>query len=186
MESEAPRAGKRIDAVLGLGANLGDPERALQRALEELAALGELVGVSDLYRTLPVGGPPQPSFLNIAARLLYRGSVEELLAATHRIEHHAGRQRRERWGPRTLDIDILWMAGASVVREGLQVPHARLRERAFALCPLLDVAPDATDLADGAAYRDVLARLGTAGVVRIGWSAPVVGQMSRGMDRPGA
>jgi 2-amino-4-hydroxy-6-hydroxymethyldihydropteridine diphosphokinase len=186
MESEASTAVGALDVVIGLGANIGAPEAALRLAIGELARIGSLGAVSRLYRSAPVGGPPQPDFLNAAARLLYHGDVEALLLEAHRIEHLAGRERRERWGPRTLDLDILWVAGVSVHREGLHVPHARLRERAFALQPMVDVAPDATDPADGTAYRDVLQRLGTAGIecLRGDWVEADAGHVSRGMDRP--
>jgi 2-amino-4-hydroxy-6-hydroxymethyldihydropteridine diphosphokinase len=186
MESEASTAAPVLDAVIGLGANIGSPEGALRRAIAELARIGSLTAVSPLYRSAPVGGPPQPDFLNAAARLLYRGDVEGLLREAHRIEQLAGRERRERWGPRTLDLDILWISGVSVHREGLHVPHARLRERAFALQPMVDVAPDAADPADGTAYRDVLGRQGTAGIerLRVDWVEADAGHVSPGMDRP--
>jgi 2-amino-4-hydroxy-6-hydroxymethyldihydropteridine diphosphokinase len=186
MESEAGRQRMGLDAVIGLGANLGNPEVALRGAIRELMAVGRLTGVSELYRTLPVGGPPQPDFFNAAVRFAYSGLPEELLAEALRIERLAGRERRERWGPRTLDLDILWIAGARVDRPGLIVPHPRLRERAFALRPLLDVAPDAVDPADGMAYVDVLRTRGEQGIERLGsdWGRTVVWQLTRGMDRP--
>jgi len=176
-----------LDVVIGLGANLGEPEAALRRALLGLADLGSLEAVSGLYRSQPVGGPPQPEFLNAAARLSFTGRASELLALTLALERREGRERRERWGPRTLDLDILWIRGAHLSEPGLTVPHPRLRERAFALRPLLDVAPDAVDPLDGAFYQSVLERLGTAGIalVRRDWSEAVAGQMTPrpGMDR---
>lgn len=186
MENETSKRMSPLDVVIGLGSNVGDSLLALQRALTDLAALGQPVAVSGLYRTLPVGGPPQPDFINAAARLRFFGSPDELLAEAHHIERRAGRERRERWGPRTLDLDILWIEGLCVARQGLHIPHARLRERAFALRPLLDVAPEARDPSDGEAYRDVLQRLGTAGVERLGTelAGAVAGHASRGMDRP--
>ena len=186
MESEASKRSVSLDAVIGLGSNVGDCELALRRALGELGALGQVIGVSSVYRTAPVGGPPQPDFLNAAVRLIFSGTPEGLLAEALRVERLAGRERRERWGPRTLDLDILWIAGLRVAGPGLEVPHARLRERAFALRPLLDVAPDARDPGDGEAYRAVLERVGTAGVERLGMdlAGAVAGQATRGMDRP--
>jgi 2-amino-4-hydroxy-6-hydroxymethyldihydropteridine diphosphokinase len=186
MESEAGTVGQRLDAVIGLGANLGHPEAALRQAVASLAAAGRLASISQLYRTRPVGGPPQPDFLNAAVRLDYGGSVDELLAEALRIERLAGRERRERWGPRTLDLDILWIAGARVDRPGLVVPHPRLRERAFALRPLLDVAPDAIDPDDGTAYVEVLRARGEEGIECIDgdWARTVVGRLTRGMDSP--
>lgn len=168
MENEAAVHLSPLDVVIGLGANLGEPLLALRAALLELGRLGPVAGISALYRTAPVGGPPQPEFMNAAARLCFDGSPETLLAEALRIERLAGRERRERWGPRTLDLDILWIRGVRVAAPGLVVPHPRLRERAFALRPLIDVAPDAVDPADGALYADVLAGLCEEGIEALG------------------
>lgn len=186
MESEASTRTVPLDVVIGLGSNLGDSELTLCRALAELAAVGRVSAISALYRTAPVGGPPQPDFMNAAVRLLFAGTPGDLLAEAHRIERGAGRERRERWGPRTLDLDILWIAGLVVAEQGLHVPHARLRERAFALRPLLDVAPDALDPVTGETYRAALDRLGSSGVERLGTdlAGAVAGLATRGMDRP--
>jgi 2-amino-4-hydroxy-6-hydroxymethyldihydropteridine diphosphokinase len=169
MESES-RFTVEVDAgghpavVIGLGANLGEPELALRRAAAELAAWGTGAKVSRLYRSSPVGGPPQPDFLNAALHFAYPGSLRSLLERLQRVEAAAGRVRRERWGPRCLDLDILWASGLVVNEPDLIVPHPRLRERAFALRPLLDVAPAAVDPLDGAPYARVLAELGSVGV----------------------
>jgi 2-amino-4-hydroxy-6-hydroxymethyldihydropteridine diphosphokinase len=175
---EPQRRASTLDGVIGLGANLGDPEAALRRAVQGLGLLGRLVGVSGLYRTEPVGGPPQSDFLNAAVRICFEGSPRELLASILALEHREGRVRRERWGPRTLDLDILWLGGAHVSEPGLVVPHPRLRERAFALRPLLDVAPEAVDPVDGAGYHCVLERLGSAGIelVRRDWIGRMPGR----------
>src|SRR6187431_3703385 len=114
MENEASTRTAPLDVVIGLGANVGDTALTLRRALAELAALGEVIAVSALYRSTPVGGPPQPDFLNAAARLKFSGTPDSLLAEALRIERLAGRVRRERWGPRSLDLDILWIAGLRV------------------------------------------------------------------------
>jgi 2-amino-4-hydroxy-6-hydroxymethyldihydropteridine diphosphokinase len=183
MENEARGC---LDAVMGLGANVGNPETALRQAILELGAVGAVQRVSALYRSVPVGGPPQPDFLNAAVRLHYWGSPQTLLAEALAIERRAGRIRRERWGPRTLDLDILWIAEVRVDGPELVIPHPRLRERAFALLPLLDVAPDAVDPADGTSYAEVLRARGEAGIERLEgeWGRVVVRQFSRGMDRP--
>jgi 2-amino-4-hydroxy-6-hydroxymethyldihydropteridine diphosphokinase len=182
MESEAGQRGQWLDAVVGLGANLGNPEAALRQAVAQLALIARLAGVSELYRTVPVGGPPQPDFLNAAVRLEYWGSPLALLREALGIERAAGRLRGERWGPRTLDLDILWIAGVAVDDPDLIVPHPRLRERAFALRPLLDVAPDALDPADGTAYADVLRARGEQGIERLraDWGREVTGQLTEG------
>src|SRR5688572_3848426 len=91
-----------LDVVVGLGANLGEPEAALRRALLGLADLGSITAVSGLYRSQPVGGPPQPEFMNAAARLSFAGAASGLLSLMLALERREGRERRERWGPRTL------------------------------------------------------------------------------------
>lgn len=168
MESESSPAEfdarRPLEVVIGLGANLGAPELALRRAAAELSTWGAVVKVSRLYRSSPVGGPPQPDFLNAALLFSFPGSLRSLLGRLQELEATAGRVRRERWGPRSLDLDILWASGLAVNEPDLIVPHPRLRERAFALRPLLDVAPDAFDPRDGVPYAQLLARLGSAGV----------------------
>jgi len=167
MESERGMTVQRLDAVIGMGANQGRPRANLVRAVRRLESTGEVVAVSSLYETAPVGGPPQPNYMNAALRLGYEGVPRQLLDALLEIERAAGRQRRERWGPRVLDLDILWIQGVVYDEPGLSLPHPRLRERAFALRPLLDVAPEAIDPRDGTPYRRVLADLGLGGVARL-------------------
>src|SRR5689334_14785383 len=110
-ESSGRPPGDALDVVIGLGANLGDPERALRSAVCELAGWGQALGISRLYRSASVGGPPQPDFCNAALRLRFGGDAHTLLARLLRVELAAGRVRTERWGPRTLDLDILWVEG---------------------------------------------------------------------------
>src|SRR5262245_53441868 len=109
MESEsAPRplpASSGIEVVVGLGANLGSPEPALREAVRERSGWGHRIALSRLYRSAPVGGPPQPDFLNAALRLRCPEGARSLLAELQRLERRAGRVRRERWGPRSLDLD---------------------------------------------------------------------------------
>ncbi len=186
MENEEQPSGQVLDAVIGLGANLASPELALQTARSALGQLGDLSACSSIYRTLPVGGPLQPDYLNAAVRLRFQGSPQALLASLLEIERAAGRERRERWGPRNLDLDILWIKDRRVDAPGLQVPHARLRERAFALLPLLEVAPEATDPSDGTEYKEALRELDLAGVleVRHSWVGADLRDVPPGMDRP--
>jgi 2-amino-4-hydroxy-6-hydroxymethyldihydropteridine diphosphokinase len=159
------------DIVVGLGANVGTPEQALHRAVIELSAGVRHSSLSKLYKSTPVGGPPQPDFLNAALRVLWPAPPRSLLDRLHTLELDAGRKRFERWGPRTLDLDILWVAGLKLDEPDLVIPHPRLRQRAFALRPLLDVAPNAIDPLDGVPYARVLDELGSAGVVAVegGW-----------------
>jgi 2-amino-4-hydroxy-6-hydroxymethyldihydropteridine diphosphokinase len=128
-------------AFLGLGSNLGDREALLRAALDRLVAVG-LVRVSPFYETDPVGGPEQGLFLNCVAELDTDLSARQLLAVCGRLEQAADRVRIERWGPRTLDVDVLWVDGEQVDEPDLVVPHPRMMERRFVLAPLRDLAPD--------------------------------------------
>ncbi|MEO6989660.1 MAG: 2-amino-4-hydroxy-6-hydroxymethyldihydropteridine diphosphokinase [Aquihabitans sp.] len=128
---------------LSLGSNLGDRRSFLTEAVE---ALGEWVqAVSPVYETDPVGGPDQTRFLNIVVELATDLSPRDLLAVCHRLESAAERVRMERWGPRTLDVDILWIDGETVDEPDLQIPHPRMHERRFVLAPLADLAPELVD-----------------------------------------
>jgi 2-amino-4-hydroxy-6-hydroxymethyldihydropteridine diphosphokinase len=140
-----------VIAVVGLGSNLGDRRALLDRAMREIARIARVEATSHVYETAPLG-PPQGRFLNAAALVAFAGTPEELLGALLAIEQRLGRVRRERWGPRTIDLDVLWIDGVAVASERLTVPHPRLRERAFALAPLLEVRPDARDPATGERY----------------------------------
>ena len=153
------------DTVIGLGSNLGDRLLALASALRALRSIAEPTALSAVYETAPVG-PPQPAFLNAALRLSVPVPPSALLDQLLAIERGLGRVREERWGPRTLDLDILWIAGYSSVTPELTVPHAELAVRPFALVPLLDVAPEATDPRTGRAYADILSTL-DASTVRL-------------------
>lgn len=131
---------------IGLGANLGDRAANLRRAGEELGKLGPIHARSRIYVTAPVGGPPQGTYLNAALELSSELRPEALLAHALDIERGMGRERgaEVRWGPRLIDIDLL-LAGddgeLTMVAPGLELPHPRLAERAFALAPLVDLAP---------------------------------------------
>jgi 2-amino-4-hydroxy-6-hydroxymethyldihydropteridine diphosphokinase len=127
-------------AFLGLGANLGDREARLREAV---AALPDVVAVSPVYETEPVGGPPgQPPYLNLVVELDTGRSPRDLLELARGLEAAAGRERGERYGPRTLDVDVLLVGDLAVDEPDLVVPHPRMRERRFVLRPLADVAPD--------------------------------------------
>jgi 2-amino-4-hydroxy-6-hydroxymethyldihydropteridine diphosphokinase len=137
--------------VVGLGSNLGPCRRTLQSALRSLRALGDVEAASSLYDSAPVG-PAQPRYLNAAVLLSSGLPPRAFLSALLEIEREHGRERRERWGPRTLDLDVLWAEGLVYRDEALVVPHPELRDRAFALLPLLEVAPDAEDPTSGESY----------------------------------
>ena len=127
-------------AFLGLGANLGDRWATLRAAV---AALSDVVAVSPVYETDPIGGPPgQPPYLNLVVELDTDRSPHDLLEEARRLEAAAGRVRQERWGPRTLDVDVLLVGDLVVDEPNLVVPHPRMAERAFVLAPLADLAPD--------------------------------------------
>jgi 2-amino-4-hydroxy-6-hydroxymethyldihydropteridine diphosphokinase len=126
-------------AFLGLGSNLGDRRALLAAAVE---ALPDVVAVSPLYETDPVGGPEQGAFLNLVVELATSLSARELLAVCGEREAAAERVREVRWGPRTLDVDVLWVDGEEVDEQDLVVPHPRMWERRFVLVPLRDLAPD--------------------------------------------
>jgi 2-amino-4-hydroxy-6-hydroxymethyldihydropteridine diphosphokinase len=155
-----------LDAVIGLGSNLGARREHLVRAGRAIASLGRVVATSAIYETKPVG-PPQPDFLNAAVRVLTERTLPAVLAGLLETERAIGRVRRERWGPRVVDLDILWVAGVRLETEQLVVPHRELRARAFALLPLLDVAPDASDPSDGTPYSAIVSALDTSGVSEV-------------------
>ncbi|MBX3232870.1 MAG: 2-amino-4-hydroxy-6-hydroxymethyldihydropteridine diphosphokinase [Labilithrix sp.] len=139
-------------AVIGLGANLGDRLATMRAAVARIDAIAPVVARSRVYETAPVGGPPQPDYLNAAVLVEWGGEPIALLDALLAIEHELGRVRAERNGPRTIDLDVLWMQNANIVRAvnepRLVVPHPRLHERAFALLPFLDVVPGAAPRPD--------------------------------------
>jgi 2-amino-4-hydroxy-6-hydroxymethyldihydropteridine diphosphokinase len=147
-------------AYVGLGANLGPREVTILRAVDLLAAEEgvEVLELSELRETDPVGVVDQPPFLNGAVALETSLSPRELLEALLRVERELGRVRAERWGPRTIDLDLLVYGDAVVDEPGLRVPHPRLRERRFALEPLLDLEPE-LEIPGVGAVSDALARL---------------------------
>jgi 2-amino-4-hydroxy-6-hydroxymethyldihydropteridine diphosphokinase len=144
-------------AYIGLGANLGDREENLRAALDQLGTLGPL-RVSSFRETDPVGVTDQPRFVNAVAELETDLTAEGLLERLLEIERELGRDRsrEERWGPRTIDLDLLIYGDEEIEEPGLTVPHPRLAERAFVLEPLHELAPDLV-LPDGRRIRDLLA-----------------------------
>ncbi len=149
------------DAVIGLGANLGSRAGFLRAAVDLLRETDgiEVVRVAPVRVTAPVG-PPQPAYFNTAAHVRTRLAPDGLLAACLDIERRLGRERRERWGARTIDLDVLWIDGLVHDAEQLHVPHRELLHRAFALSPLLDLAPHARDPRTNVPLADALLALG--------------------------
>jgi 2-amino-4-hydroxy-6-hydroxymethyldihydropteridine diphosphokinase len=144
-----------VRAFLGIGSNLGDRERHLREAG---AGLPDVVRTSPVYETDPLGGPEQPPYLNAVVELATERSPQALLAEARRLEVAAGRARGERFGPRTLDVDVLLVGDLVVDEPDLVVPHPRMWQRRFVLAPLADLAADLVpgpvlDAAEGAVRR---------------------------------
>jgi 2-amino-4-hydroxy-6-hydroxymethyldihydropteridine diphosphokinase len=130
-------------AFIGLGSNLGDRRAALRQGVTQLEAGGDVVAVSPLYETEPVGGPgDQGAFLNVVVELITGDTPHELLRRCQALEETAHRVRTVRFGPRTLDADVLLVDDLTVDEPDLTVPHPRMWERRFVLQPLSDLAPD--------------------------------------------
>ena len=151
-------------AFLGLGANLGDRLATLQRAVDLLAERGvRAIASSRVWATAPLGGPAdQPEFLNAVIEIDPAAlDPDDALEAAHEVETVLGRIRQERWGPRTIDIDILWWGDRVSDDPDLTIPHPRLHERAFVVLPLLDLEPDPR-LPDGRRLVELPAPQGAA------------------------
>jgi len=131
-------------AYLGLGGNLGDPTAAMAAALRALDLHPDIrvAAVSSVYKTPPWGKIDQPDFLNAVAKVETTLSPHGLLDRCLEAERQLKRERKERWGPRIVDLDILWFAGREIREAGLEIPHPRMLERAFVLVPLAEIAPD--------------------------------------------
>lgn len=131
-----------LTATIGLGANLGDARQAVQEAMQTIAAFDycQLHAASPLYRSAPVDSSG-PDYFNAVLQISTRLSAPDLLARLHQLERGAGRERPYRNAPRTLDLDILLYGTARIDSPTLTVPHPRMRQRAFVLRPLADIAP---------------------------------------------
>jgi 2-amino-4-hydroxy-6-hydroxymethyldihydropteridine diphosphokinase len=156
-------------AVLALGSNLGDKQGILQGGVDAIAGIEgvRLTGVSPVYETVPVGGPPQPDYLNAVVLADVSVPSRDLLDRLHEVEAAFDRVRLVRWGPRTLDIDIITVAGEHSDDPDLTLPHPRAHERAFVLAPWHDADPDAV-LPGYGPVADLLARVDRAGIRRSG------------------
>jgi 2-amino-4-hydroxy-6-hydroxymethyldihydropteridine diphosphokinase len=152
-------------AYIALGSNLEDPASQIRRAMEYLS---QQQGIrlelrSRLYRSSPLGPQDQPDFVNAAVGVLTEMGARQLLDTLLSIEKLMGRDRRERWGPRIIDLDLLWMLGEPIDEEGLKLPHPGVSERNFVLYPLADIAPSLRIPGLGRVV-DLAGRIGDAGL----------------------
>lgn len=156
-------------AYIGLGANLGDPVQQLRSALDALAALPQttLLAASSLYRTRPVGPQDQPDFVNAVACLETALPAPRLLRELQAIEDRHGRERGgQRWGPRSLDLDLLLFGDQRIEQADLRVPHPEMTRRGFVLYPLLEIAPD-IEIPGAGPARDCLAGIDASDIERM-------------------
>jgi 2-amino-4-hydroxy-6-hydroxymethyldihydropteridine diphosphokinase len=156
-----------LRAYLGLGSNVGDRLSHLRTAVATLRSIDPALAVSSLYETAPVGGPPgQTWYLNLVVGMRTRSSPRQLLDLAHELERCAGRVRTVRFGPRTLDVDVLLVGELSVDEDDLVVPHPRMWERAFVLAPLEELDPSLVpagwrERLGAAAGEDAVRRVGS-------------------------
>jgi 2-amino-4-hydroxy-6-hydroxymethyldihydropteridine diphosphokinase len=134
-----------MKAVVALGSNLGDRFDYLQKAVNEINSLTdiEISEISSVYETLPVGGPEQGNYLNAVVTLNTKFEAKELLLKLLLIELNLGRQREIAWGPRTIDLDLIWFEDQTINLENLALPHPRAHERCFVIKPWLEIEPKA-------------------------------------------
>lgn len=156
-----------VRAYLGLGSNLGDRLEHLRGSVRLLARRGvKPLRSSRVYETAPVGGPPQPDYLNAVLEVETSLVPRALLGVCLGAEDDLGRVRAERWGPRLIDIDVLTYGREEVAEPGLEIPHPRMHQRAFVLVPLLEIDPD-PPLPGGRRAGDLQVEAGTLGGVRL-------------------
>ena len=132
-------------AIVALGSNLGDRFEYLQKAVNEINSVEEIEisQISSIYETLPVGGPEQGNYLNAVISLVTELEADELLFKLLLIELNLGRQREIAWGPRTIDLDLIWFENQTINLDNLIIPHPRAHERCFVIKPWLEIEPDA-------------------------------------------
>jgi 2-amino-4-hydroxy-6-hydroxymethyldihydropteridine diphosphokinase len=155
----------RRPAYVGIGSNLNHPQARVHEAFGHLEALSSTGWVqrSRLYRSRPMGPQDQPDYVNAAAGLLTQLTARELLAALLGIEKSMGRSRQERWGPRVIDLDLIWMPGEIIDEPGLTLPHPGVSTRNFVLYPLADIAPSLAIPGHGK-VSELLRRAGDDGI----------------------
>jgi 2-amino-4-hydroxy-6-hydroxymethyldihydropteridine diphosphokinase len=159
-----------VKAYIGLGSNLGEREALIRQALEALDALPEtsVVKVSSLYDTEPVGEVDQPNFLNAVAQIDTELTARQVLWNLQLIEKRLGRVRSQRWGPRTIDLDLLLYGSVVVDEPDLKVPHPELTRRSFVLVPLVELDPLLTHPVTGETLLNQLAQLHTRPPIKRG------------------
>ncbi len=147
-------------AIIGIGANLENPQEQVRTAIDELATLTDTTvsKVSSLYSTAPVGPQDQPNFINAVAIIETKISAHSLLDELQALEQRHRRVRKIHWGPRTLDLDILFYGQEKINDDRLVVPHKEILNRAFVIIPLLEIAPDMQTL-DGIRLDSYIASL---------------------------
>ncbi|KUM53100.1 2-amino-4-hydroxy-6-hydroxymethyldihydropteridine diphosphokinase [Rheinheimera sp. EpRS3] len=158
-----------LRCYIGLGANLDQPVVQLQQAVQALKQLAQstLVAVSGFYGSKPMGPQDQPDYVNAVAAIDTTLTAEQLLDTLQQIEQQQGRKRKaERWGPRTLDLDILLYGNQVIATERLTVPHYGLRVREFVLYPLYEIAPQ-LNLPDGTVLSSLLAQVSQNGLQKL-------------------
>lgn len=138
-----------MKAVIALGANIGNPMENLEIAITLLRDSTEVISISSIYKTAPVGGPAQPDYLNAVCIIESELPALDLLSLLHGIEKSLGRERSERWGPRTIDLDLIQFGGLLSKSTELELPHPRAHERRFVLEPWLEIDADAVLLSHG-------------------------------------
>jgi 2-amino-4-hydroxy-6-hydroxymethyldihydropteridine diphosphokinase len=147
-----------MKAVVALGAKIGNPREQLDVAIALLREASEVRAVSQYYETKPVGGPEQPNYLNAICILESDLPATDLLALLHGIEKSLGRERKEKWGPRTIDLDLIQYGSLLSKAQELELPHPRAHERRFVLEPWAEIEPDAILLTHGK-ISELLAQL---------------------------
>lgn len=168
------RAASSVIAYVGLGSNLVDPGAQVTQGILAIARLSEtrIVAQSSLYRSAPMGPPDQPDYINAVAAIETAQTAYDLLASLQAVEARHGRVRGVRWGPRTLDIDILLYGAERISGPGLTVPHPGLSERAFVLYPLYEIAPD-LEVPGLGPLAGILRHCAGRGIERLSGRAPI-------------
>jgi len=138
-----------MKAVVALGANIGNPREQIELAISMLRAATDVTAVSSLHESKPVGGPEQPDYINAVCILESDLPAADLLSLLHGIEKTLGRERLERWGPRTIDLDLIQYGGLLSSAAELELPHPRAHERRFVLEPWFEIEADAILLTHG-------------------------------------